>query len=1170
MTVINTNVGALQARVASLGAQTNMEKAMQRLSSGLRINSAADDAAGLAVATKMESQLRGINMAIRNSNDGISLVQTAESGMAEISNMVIRMRELAVQMNNGIYSDGDRSNAQLEVNALLAEIDKISNNTAFNGVKVLDGTYAQDIRAGNTNPEVINVKIDRMNTDTLGGVAISLEEADAVDTSTIYVHGAAKTTVTAQEGQVKLSKEQFNVNFREFTIANAGGAYSVTGTDASKFSVNAVSGEITVATGELDFDNPADANRDNKYHFEVHYTAGGETVTEQVELTVTDRAAVTASSTTGTSNLSVTEAENIKFTVAGPTGALSDAFKEFVSNDNGLGTTTASYSISGTDTTSELTLNLDALTGLAATDDLNFSIKVNGSAETVVIDNLTAGEIATSDALGAKIAAADTSSKSFDFVYETSTNTIIARMKSASDTFSSTATDNQLTVDQDGGGNTIYGTVDNNVIQMGIQAAGNKFTIDSTTGEVSSVTGAIDFENPVDNGYDNKYDFTVTYTDSYGKTFAESVQLTVLDDTSVDVSTASTSLETSTTGSSDINISKTNTDIAYFDLNDANHRDLLSQGAKDFIKRHAGDNVDALNEVFGFVNITGGTVAAGQRFEVQSATSTTATTDLFTTDVNETITSAAINVGTVPATNDVFTLVLDDSRGTATTLTTRAATSATDLNTLTKVVDALKQDADYANLGATLTVNAAGNAMIITYDEGHQDIADTKLVTFTKSTGTTTNFDNGGLDGDTTAGGTAIGSFQDGAGAPKIGVGTGAATGTVLATITLRENATDGEVFTETVTINVTQNGAAGTDTFVGGMGRTEQTGASTILTGTSNGEALALNLTDRALFTDMRTYFDAHNGGTFTLLDKDGNAYTKLDDGDALDSEGSQVSRGFSISGNVLTLDAGADAGVYEARVRYTDREGKVFTQQIHLTTTESSNKSTDAAVLTSSSQIQSATATSTELTGAKSVLEVAEARKGKIASVGQNSQLSAELGQFVGRYPKGTWSLSGADAANFSIDKNGNVESRVLMNYEEKQSHSFNVVYTSGDISYSEQITLNVVNNTADDGDHIANVDVGTQAGAADAISILNNALNSITASQAKLGSIQNRLQHNIDNLTALSSQTEIARGRITDADYAAETSQLSKQQILSQAATSMLAQANQSKQGVLALLQ
>jgi len=125
-------------------------------------------------------------------------------------------------------------------------------------------------------------------------------------------------------------------------------------------------------------------------------------------------------------------------------------------------------------------------------------------------------------------------------------------------------------------------------------------------------------------------------------------------------------------------------------------------------------------------------------------------------------------------------------------------------------------------------------------------------------------------------------------------------------------------------------------------------------------------------------------------------------------------------------------------------------------------------------------------------------------------------------------------------------------------------------GDNVYTETIVLNVANNTADDGTHIGDVDLSTQQGALDAIAVLDSALNTITASQAKLGSTQNRLQHNIDNLTALSSQTEISRGRITDADYAAETSMLSKQQILSQAATSMLAQANQSKQGVLALLQ
>ena len=164
MTVINTNVGALMARTYATKANDKMQTSMERLSSGLRINSAADDAAGLAVANKMSSQLSGIKMAIRNSQDGISLVQTAESGMSEITNMILRMRELAVQMENGIYTAKDRDNAQLEVNALLAEVDKIATNTRFNDVKVLDGSYDQTIRAGNTNAETIRVSVGSMNT----------------------------------------------------------------------------------------------------------------------------------------------------------------------------------------------------------------------------------------------------------------------------------------------------------------------------------------------------------------------------------------------------------------------------------------------------------------------------------------------------------------------------------------------------------------------------------------------------------------------------------------------------------------------------------------------------------------------------------------------------------------------------------------------------------------------------------------------------------------------------------------------------------------------------------------------------------------------------------------------------------------------------------------------
>ena len=219
-----------------------------------------------------------------------------------------------------------------------------------------------------------------------------------------------------------------------------------------------------------------------------------------------------------------------------------------------------------------------------------------------------------------------------------------------------------------------------------------------------------------------------------------------------------------------------------------------------------------------------------------------------------------------------------------------------------------------------------------------------------------------------------------------------------------------------------------------------------------------------------MRTYFDANSGGTFALHKHDnvGTAYDKATDGDSLDGEGSQVARGFSLTGSQLTLDAGADAGNYKATVVYTDLFGKTFRQDVDLTTTASGNNNTATAVLTSSSQSQVAQTQSTELTGAKSVLEVNEARRGKITSVGQNSQLSAEMGQFVARHAGGTWSLSGTDAGNFRIDKNGNVESTALMNYEAQQQHKFNIVYTSGDYNYSEQVTLNVINNVADDGAH------------------------------------------------------------------------------------------------------
>lgn len=140
MTVINTNVSALTAQSGQRVAQKGLMTAMERLSSGLRINSTKDDAAGLAISQRMTADLRGLKVASRNAQDGISLAQTAESAMASVSNSLQRMRELSVQSANGIYGADDRAALQAEVKQLISEIDTVASRTNFNGIKLLDGS----------------------------------------------------------------------------------------------------------------------------------------------------------------------------------------------------------------------------------------------------------------------------------------------------------------------------------------------------------------------------------------------------------------------------------------------------------------------------------------------------------------------------------------------------------------------------------------------------------------------------------------------------------------------------------------------------------------------------------------------------------------------------------------------------------------------------------------------------------------------------------------------------------------------------------------------------------------------------------------------------------------------------------------------------------------------
>ena len=140
--IINTNIASLTAQRNLNTSQNDLNTSLQRLSSGLRINSAKDDAAGLAISERFTTQIRGLNQAARNANDGISLAQTAEGDLAQITNNLQRVRELAVQSANATNSASDRAALQNEVSELIAEIDRVATSSSFNGVNLLDGSFA--------------------------------------------------------------------------------------------------------------------------------------------------------------------------------------------------------------------------------------------------------------------------------------------------------------------------------------------------------------------------------------------------------------------------------------------------------------------------------------------------------------------------------------------------------------------------------------------------------------------------------------------------------------------------------------------------------------------------------------------------------------------------------------------------------------------------------------------------------------------------------------------------------------------------------------------------------------------------------------------------------------------------------------------------------------------
>ncbi|WP_442637906.1 flagellin N-terminal helical domain-containing protein [Rossellomorea marisflavi] len=222
--IINNNAVANNTYNQLQKNQTQVQKSMEKLSSGLRINKAGDDAAGLAISEKMRSQIRGLDQATRNAQDGISLIQTAEGGLSVGQDMLQRVKELAVQASSETYDASDTKNIQAEIDELLTEIDKTAGNMDFNGKKLLDGTADIKIAVG-ANAESLDITIGSMKTDDLGDDTNKLSSFKTGGANEVTDRDSAQLLVASVEEAIKgVSSERASLgakqNRMEYTIQN--------------------------------------------------------------------------------------------------------------------------------------------------------------------------------------------------------------------------------------------------------------------------------------------------------------------------------------------------------------------------------------------------------------------------------------------------------------------------------------------------------------------------------------------------------------------------------------------------------------------------------------------------------------------------------------------------------------------------------------------------------------------------------------------------------------------------------------------------------------------------------------------------------------------------------------------------------------------------------------
>ena len=367
MTVINTNIAASITANAMKANQRVMENTMERLSTGMRINSASDDAAGLAIGSKMEAQIRGLGQSIRNSNDGISMIQTADGAANQISDMLQRMRELAVQSQNSTNSSTELSNLNKEFAALATEIDRVADDTTFNNINVLNGLGTKTFTVGADQADTLSVTFGDFNL-AAGGTSATAGKFDLnITQAQLRTLGETQTLVVADsDGNV--------VNISHAEMEAAQDTVNGSGALTDGFSSATLAGLVQAFTNELS----AGAATNTSFQFDA-------AVNGSTGLTFTQKTATSGYTVASVSI--VTDSSSESSAISGVT--VSNNAVQYAAGTGVMGATLTDFKTAGQAQTTETIAELDDAIAGVASARADFGAAINSLEYS--IDSLQAG-----------------------------------------------------------------------------------------------------------------------------------------------------------------------------------------------------------------------------------------------------------------------------------------------------------------------------------------------------------------------------------------------------------------------------------------------------------------------------------------------------------------------------------------------------------------------------------------------------------------------------------------------------------------------------------------------------------------------------------------------------------------------------------------------------------